>query len=188
MSFLRFNQIKLNKRFDKRTPGQQVFMSLDGVHFRIFEPRPFRSGWFSHKFNKAGLTYEIGLNIRTGDICWTYGGFCSGISDITMARLGLHDALPPNEKVIADKGYLGQPDRFITPPLDRNNPMSVHLKLITARHEVINMRMKHWNVMNRVWRHGWRSHNVVFLAVANLSQIRLHFGEPFPDPFVRRDD
>jgi hypothetical protein len=40
------------------------FLSIDGVHCRIFEPRFLpSSGWYSSKFNKAGLTYEVGVSV-----------------------------------------------------------------------------------------------------------------------------
>ena len=170
------------------TANQVVFMTVDGTHFRIYEPTPFQRGWYSHKFNKAGLTYEVALNVRTGDICWVFGGYRAGISDLQMTRWGLHSVLPPNEKVIADKGYSGQAYRFITPPPDDNHPMGKYLKLIMARHEVINKIIKDWGSMSRVWWHGWRAHNLAFNAVAQLTQIRMENGEPFPAPFENQNN
>ena len=177
-------QINLSNRFLNATTNQVVFLTVDGVHFRIYEPTPFHRGWYSHKFNKAALTYEVSINIRTGDICWTFGDFRAGVSDLQMTRWGLYSELPPNEKVIADKGYSGQPDRFIMTPTEDNHPIARPLKLIMARHEVISKRIKDWGCMSRVWRHGWRTHIVAFEAVTQLVQIKMHTGDPFPAPFV----
>ena len=177
-------QINLTNRFRDATTNQVVFLTVVGVHCRIYEPTPFSSGWYSHKFNKAALTYEVAIYVRNGHICWVFGGFRAGVSDLKMTRWGLHCELPPNEKVIADKGYNGEPDRFITPPLDDNHPMGRYLKLIMARHEVINKRIKDWGAMSGIWRHGWESHVVAFEAVTQLIQIKMENGDPFPQPFT----
>ena len=42
------------------------------------------------------MTYEIGLNVITGDICWAFGGFKASVNDITMARKGILAVLPNN--------------------------------------------------------------------------------------------
>ena len=90
-------------------------MTIDGVHFKIYEPYPFNKKWFSHKFKRAGITYEIGCNVNTGEICWAFGGYPAGVSDITMARQGILRVLPPTEMIIADKGYVGERTKIITP-------------------------------------------------------------------------
>ena len=39
-------------------------LSVDGVHFRTYEPRKEPSTeWCSHKFNAAGVTYEIAMSV-----------------------------------------------------------------------------------------------------------------------------
>ena len=40
---------------------QEIFIAtVDGIHFRISEPRDEPSaGWYSKKYNKAGVTYEV---------------------------------------------------------------------------------------------------------------------------------
>lgn len=51
-----------------------MYVSLDGTDFRIqepYHPDGIDPSYYSHKFKAAGLRYEVGLNIRTGDIVWT---------------------------------------------------------------------------------------------------------------------
>ena len=69
-------------------------MTVDGIYFRIYEPHSFDKGYYSNKFNKAGLTYEIGLNSQTGDIFWAFDGFRAGVTNLQMTLVGLHAALP----------------------------------------------------------------------------------------------
>ena len=57
-------------------------MTVDGADFPIWEPRPYckvgNAIWYSPKFKGAGLRYELGVCIQTGDIVWINGPFCPG--------------------------------------------------------------------------------------------------------------
>ena len=50
-------QVNFNKRFLNRINNQKAFLTVDGVHFKIWKPRTFSPFLFSHKFKLAGLTY-----------------------------------------------------------------------------------------------------------------------------------
>ena len=102
----------------------------------------------------AGLTYEIGFNVQTGHICWVYGGYSAGVIDITIARQGILKFLPPSEIIMADKGYIGEPTKIVTPFAQSGCPMKREHKLIMARHEVINKQIKDFMSMSSVWRHS----------------------------------
>ena len=44
-------QIKLDNRFKgSEHLRTNIYMAIDGIHFRISEPFPFSKKWFSHKF------------------------------------------------------------------------------------------------------------------------------------------
>jgi hypothetical protein len=43
--------------------------------------------------------------------------------------------------------------------------------VVRARHEVINRRLKQWGVLGRVYRHNLNLHQMLFYAVANVTQI-----------------
>ena len=86
--------------------GQKLYVSLDGTDFRIQEPSPFSRKWFSHKFKAAGLKYEVGLSIETGDIVWASGGIPAGLmNDLALARSNYVNFLEEGETTLADKGY-----------------------------------------------------------------------------------
>lgn len=86
--------------------GQTRFVSIDGVDFQIEEPHPFDRKWYSHKFKNAGLRYEVGLCIRSGEIVLWNGGYpCGEFPDLKLARELFTDFLEPGERALADKGY-----------------------------------------------------------------------------------
>ena len=68
-------QIKLDNRYNGNT-GSDCLLSVDGTDFRI--PERGRD-WYSHKFKKSAVRYEIALGIKTGDICWLSGPHQPGI-------------------------------------------------------------------------------------------------------------
>ena len=61
------------------------FLSIDGTHCPIEEPRPFSTKWSSHKLGKkAGLSYEVGLKISSPELAWVNGPFPAGYPDINI--------------------------------------------------------------------------------------------------------
>lgn len=93
---------------------------MDGTDFRINEQTPFWKGWYSFKFKAAGLRYEVGLNIQTGNICWINGPFAPGFwNDLSIFCLKLKTLLPPGEMVEADGVYRG--DARIRSPISAKN-------------------------------------------------------------------
>ena len=48
--------------------SNKFYISVDGTDCRIYEPEPFDTKWYSHKFNGPGLRYEIGVCIVSGNI------------------------------------------------------------------------------------------------------------------------
>lgn len=60
---------------------------MGATDYPIQEPSPFDMKWYSHKLNEPCLKYEIGLNIRKGEIVWINGGMaCGEYSDLKLAR------------------------------------------------------------------------------------------------------
>ena len=57
-------------------PEDQIFLlTVDGVNFRIWEPRVKNPGsrWYDHKSHSAGLTYLVAIDVRRSRICWIDG-------------------------------------------------------------------------------------------------------------------
>jgi len=60
-----YNKIKLQNCFQNAND-----LVVDCTDMKIFEPKPFWKGWYSHKFKCAGLHWEVASSsIRSGDIC-----------------------------------------------------------------------------------------------------------------------
>jgi len=167
-------KVKWEDRKTNANPRQTCYTSLDGVDFEIQEPGPFSSRWFSHKLNAAGLRYEIGLCIRTGEIVWANGGYpCGSWSDLKIAREHFVHFLEPNEKALADKGY---PDSsFFILPTQQNQERH---ELIMSRHETINKRIKQFNVLTVPFRHDLSKHKICTHSVINVTQLVIENEEP----------
>jgi hypothetical protein len=52
-------------------------LSVDGTDFRI--AMGYCKAFWSYKFKKSGLRYEMGLCIPTGDICWWSRPYAPGM-------------------------------------------------------------------------------------------------------------
>lgn len=157
--------------------GSTCNLTVDGTDFRIREPSPFWSGWFSHKFKGPGLRYEVGLNIQTGWICWVQGPFAPGPwSDIKIFRGWLKWKLSPRERVEADNGYRG--DFRAVCPNQCGNLEEYRMKMnARARHETVNRRLKQFNCL-KYFRHDKQSHVHCFNAIAVITQLAIANGEP----------
>ena len=157
-----------------------AFLSTDGTDFSILEQSPFWSGWCSHKFKGAGLRYEIGVGICSGNICWLNGPFPAGkYSDIKIFRLGLKKCIDPGEKVEASNGFRGEPDTILLPSdpsivseseLLRFTHDKYRMKQrVRARHETVNGRFKNWNILNTRFHNEISLHSNVFRAIVVIT-------------------
>jgi hypothetical protein len=135
------------------------------------------SGWYSCKFNKAGLTYEIAVSIYHDKICWINGPFPAGQNDLRVFRKegGLASKIPANKRVVADEGYVGEPEKAAT----RNEFDSPHVKELKkrakARHESVNGRLKAFGILNQTFRTPGKQrlekHQAAFEACCVLVQM-----------------
>eukprot|EP00531_Pseudo-nitzschia_arenysensis_P002864 CAMPEP_0116130474 /NCGR_PEP_ID=MMETSP0329-20121206/8500_1 /TAXON_ID=697910 /ORGANISM="Pseudo-nitzschia arenysensis, Strain B593" /LENGTH=298 /DNA_ID=CAMNT_0003624857 /DNA_START=225 /DNA_END=1121 /DNA_ORIENTATION=- len=174
---------KIKWIFDENN-NDYFILSVDGVHCRIHEPRTQpSSGWYSKKFNKAGLTYELGVAIYHNKIVWINGPFPAGQNDIKVFRKpgGLMSKIPDDCRAIGDEGYRGEPTKVST----RNTFNSVELKefenRVRARHETVNSRLKAFGVLNQVFRSKGRGrmmekHKSAFEACCVIVQYELDNG------------
>ena len=72
-----FLQMKWENRFHGYC-GRSCLVMVDGTDFWICELKPFAKDFYSHKFAKAGLHYEVGVCIQAGLIVWINGPFAVG--------------------------------------------------------------------------------------------------------------
>ena len=153
----------------------------------IQEPMPFSREWWSHKFNGAGLRYEVAICIQTGDIVWVNGPYPPARhQDISIFRHLLKGMLGEHEKVVADSGYDGD-WQCCTPKKARSRRHFVEMSVARDRHETVNRKLKYWQALKHEFRHNLQQHHIVFRSVATLTQIAIEHGHgPFQVDY-RRD-
>jgi hypothetical protein len=151
---------------------------MTGTHCFINEHRPFDSDYGSFKMKHSALAYEIGMALGCSKIVWWNGGVAAGANpDLELARAMFVDGLKPGEQAAADKGYQDGNTHFYTPhrqaiTADQRQFNWNHKKMM-ARHEMINKRVKQFEVLNQ-WRHlNDDKHKICFGAVVNLTQLEL---------------
>ena len=80
----RFITFQISLDLDTEVPNDFLY-SVNGTHCWIKEPRN-DSGklWFSLKYNKLGVSYEIVLHLNQDKIAWVNGLFKAGESDFCI--------------------------------------------------------------------------------------------------------
>ena len=158
--------------------GSICLLCVDGTDCRVPNQARFWKGWFSHKFKKAGLRYEVANCIQTGWICWVNGPFEAGAwPDVSIFRGWLKKELLPGELIEADDGYRG--DEKVRLPEDctfiREHEMKFNAR---ARQETANERLKNFKVLATDFRHDLNKHEDCFFACAVITQLNLQTTEP----------
>jgi hypothetical protein len=133
--------IKWDNRYMK-DKGCICLVTCDGTDFKIDEPSPFSSKWYSQKFRHAGLRYEVCICIQTGWIVWINGPYPPGFwPDLSISRDGLNQALDRGEKFLADGTYADSHGWSVTPT--GHNTREQYMKaVLRARHETVNSKFK----------------------------------------------
>lgn len=153
-------------------PFCNSFATVDGTDCPIQEPQVFEPKWYSHKINRAGVRYEIGVSVRSKKIVWVYGPFaCGSNPDLLIFRSKMKGSMKPGETVIADSGY--KDEKCVTPDGVNSRIGKLHSTL-RARHERLNQCFKMYKVLSIRFRHDLRLHGYCFRAIANVVQLTLH--------------
>ena len=154
-------------------------MTIDGTDCRVGigkgRARKVRR-WYSYKFRKPALRYEIGLCIKTGEICWLHGPFpCGAYNDLTIFRSALKNSLEDYEVVECDDGYQGEdPIKCLVPKfcnLFDDDDMQEARYRARSRHETVNKRVKQFKILRDTFRSDIEKHSYVFRAVLVLTQL-----------------
>lgn len=153
-------------------------MTVDGTDCRIPEAG---TDWFSHKFRKSAVRYEVGLSILGQYICWVSGPHQPGLlNDLEIFRGGLLTHLEDYERVEADDGYIGEAPMYVSCPgmVTFEEERREMTSRCTNRQETINKRFKQWEILNVPFRSDISMHRDVFVAIACITQIAIKNGEP----------
>ena len=141
-------QINFENHF-KLDKGNDCLISVDGTNFLIPE---HEWKFYSYKFRKSGLQYEIALCILTGDIVWINGPYEAGIwNNLTIFHDALFTNLEPNERVEANNGYIGEHPQFVKCPAEFTNPaeMAYMQQWVQNWKEAINERFKNFDILKQ---------------------------------------
>jgi hypothetical protein len=177
--------------------GDEVhIITIDGVHCRIEEPRVHNPGsaHYSHKFNAAGVGYEIGIAIYSSRLVWIAGPFPASRHDLTIFRGGKPDedkdpnalifSIPAGKKAIADSAYSAEAGDGGTIVISRpgDPPDLRRFKArAKARHETFNGRLKSFRVLDVPYRGLRLQHASAFEAVCVAVQYDMENGHPLFD-------
>jgi len=151
-------------------------LSVDGTDFRL------AMGWskpfYSFKFKRSGYRYEVGLCIKTGNICWWNGPYEPGEwNDEMIFKDALAKHLEVGERVETDRGYRGSAPGKVKCPdglLEDPNPAAKEMaQRVRCRQETVNERFKNWGILNTPYRHNIFKHQTVFGAIVCLTQLSL---------------
>ena len=190
---VRRNILEYTKRIQDMTPAKVQFggfdedevfiLSVDGVHCRMQEPRKDPgSKWYSHKFNGAGVTYELGIAIRSDRLVWVKGPFPASRHDITTFRNpedpenSLKAKIPEGKRAIGDSGYQGEPTKLSVTRTGDSREVKKFKSRVKSRHETFNARLKAFSILNQAFRHGFEEHKRVFETVCLCVQYDIETG------------
>ena len=156
-------------------------LSVNGTNFRI--ALGYSKPFWSYKFKKSGLRYEVGLCILTGDICWWSGPYAPGKwNDLTIFRDSLQLMLEPGERCETDRGYQGSAPTHVKCPgvlwADLNT--AEMQQRVRSRQETVDERFKNWEILSTPYRHNLLEHQMVFGAIVVLTQLSLAANPWFP--------
>lgn len=164
-----------------------VFLvSVDGVHFDIQEPT--KGGWsknpayYSHKFKRAALAYEVALSVFENKIVHINGPYPASTNDTTIFKDGIRKKIPPGRLAVVDNGYKGKDPTMSKPnPLDSKEVRKFKGRA-RSRQECVNARLKNFQCLKQQFRHKTEEkHQACFEAVAVICQYQLENGSPLFD-------
>jgi hypothetical protein len=158
-------------------------MTVNGTYFHILQKVIATKGnaFASYKYaGKSALHYKLGVDILAGNLVWIQGPYPAGkYTNIKIFNKVLRNFLEPGERVKADEGYRGHPDKIKCPWNNANPAENWGMQgRVRARHETLNGRLKKWGILSQVFRHHIMMHGNVFRACAVVTQLTIKNGEP----------
>jgi DDE superfamily endonuclease len=165
-------------------------VTVDGTHCWIHEPiHPEWSqdkDYFSHKYAKAGMSYELAISISESKLVWMNGPFKAGASDARIfTNHGLQALLRTiGKKAIGDKGYNGYPKEVSTFNAHDGRPVKKFKSRALKRHENFNNMTKRFKCLDGRFRHSPDRFKVCFEAVCVICQYQMENGMPLYDILI----
>ena len=176
---------KIRWIFGDGTEQNEVYIiSVDGVHCRINEPRHDPSSkWYSQKFNKAGLTYEVAVAIFHDKIVWFNGPFPASYNDWKIFTMedGLIYMIPQGKLAVADNGYAFDETKVSTYNQFDGDDVCQFKQRVKARQESLNSRIKAFKVMSEDYKvkgdARLEKHETAFVSILVVIQYDMDNGK-----------
>jgi len=171
--------------------GDIWVITVDGTHCWISEPGHPEwsqdSSYYSHKYGKAGVDYELGIALSLNQLVWLNGPFPAGQSDLCVFKKqgGLGELLKRLEKRgIADGGYQGHPKVLSTPNKHDSKEVKKFKSRALKRHESFNGLTKNFDCLSGRFRHSVSRFGTCFEAVCVICQYQIEHDTPLYDVLV----
>lgn len=183
--------------------GTLLSETLDGIHYKIDEPRPFSRSFGSHKEGMhACLDYEFCIYAHKDKIAWLNGPYPAGTPDGVVFRDKLKAAIEKKQtertnefRVIADDGYFAEDLMNVLSFRNEFDPREVaYFKdCALSRHERFNGLTKNYKILKVNFRHDrgdnpnreFPRHKAVVEAICVTLQYEFDLGvknlfDPYP--------
>ena len=122
------------------------------------------------------------MSVFENKLVWMNGPFKASRHDKTIYRqAGLQNMIPEGHRVIADRGYMGEPTQISTTNSHDPEALQKLKSRARARHESFNARIKNFRCLEERFRHGINNHKTVFEAMCVICQDQLENGSPLFD-------
>lgn len=165
-------------------------VTVDGTHCWINEPihPEFSqdSKYYSHKFAKAGINYELAISIADSCLVWMNGPFKAGTNDAKIFRDGgLRERLEADgKKAIGDRGYGGYHAQCSTYNAHDQRQVRKFKSRALKRHETFNFMTKRYKCLDGRFRHGVSAFATCFEAVCVICQYEVEHNMPLFDVLI----
>ncbi len=162
--------------------NEQFSFNIDTTCCPISKPvnHHIQRYFYCAKCKRHTLKYEVGVHRVSGKIIWLNGPIGGSNHDLTVARNGVLKMIGENERLIADKGYIGE-SKILTPIKKRHFTAEeiefndAHSKIHFCHIERINYRIKIFNFASHRWRHSFTLHSKSMNLIAKLVNLNLKF-------------
>jgi hypothetical protein len=166
-------------------------ITVDGTHCWIQEPQ--HPSWsqernlYSHKYNKAGLNYELEISLWESRLVWMKGPTKAGGNDLSvfLQKKGLKKKLiATRKKGIGDGGYGGHPCELSTPNSHDFKEAKKFKSCALKRHEKFNRPTRHFDCLSGCFRHSVDRFKNCFEAVCVVCQHQMENGSLLYDILI----
>jgi hypothetical protein len=169
-------------------------LTVDGTHCWIQEPQhptwSMDSDFFSHKYGKAGLNYELGISIFESRLVWMNGPFPAGSNDLKVFKKpeGLKAKLRAvGKRAIGDGGYRGHTKEINTPNAHDSKEVKTFKGRALKRHEKFNGYTKNFDCLKGRFRHSVDRFACCFEAVLVICQYQMENGSPLYEVLIEHN-